>query len=135
MASKFSAKLRTLRAAIVRDVSKEMYAAGSLVATEAQISITAGSVSGKSHVASAANTAPNNDTGALADGIEVAQVAPLRVLIQSTAPYSAALEFGTSKMAPRPFMAPAAVKTRPEIERKLSTAVARATRRHFKESL
>jgi len=36
-------------------------------------------------------------------------------------------------MEPRPFMVPAAVKTRPEIERKLSTAVARATRRHFKE--
>ena len=135
MASKFGAKLRTLRAAIVHDISKEMQAAGSLVVTEAQISISTGSVSGKNHVVSAPNTAPNNDTATLANGIRAVQVAPLRVLIESTAPYSAALEFGTSKMAPRPFMVPAAVKTRPEIERKLSTAVARATRRHFKESL
>lgn len=130
--SNFSAKLGTLAAAIKRDVAKEMYAAGDIVATEAHISITTGSVSGKKHVASQPGEAPNADTQVLNRGIHVEQVAPLHVKIVSTAPYSVDLEYGTSKMAARPFMAPAADKSRDKVERKLRGAAARAAARHFR---
>lgn len=108
-----------------------MYAAGELLAVEAQISITEGAVSGKNHVPSAPGRAPNADTHHLANNIEVIQVEPLKVLVTSRAKYSAALEFGTSKMAARPFMQPAATKTRPEINRRIGRAARRAVRRHF----
>jgi HK97 gp10 family phage protein len=50
---------------------------------------------------------PNEDTGVLRTHIETTQVAPLRVEVSSNAPYAVALEVGTSKMAARPYMAPA----------------------------
>jgi HK97 gp10 family phage protein len=130
--SKFAERLDTLGAVIRREVAKDMYAAGSLVATEAQISISTGAVSGKNHAPSAPHTAPNNDTATLANGIQVLQVAPLHVLIVSTAPYSADLEYGTSKMADRPFMRPAADKSRAEVTRRLTSSAARAVHRHFR---
>ena len=40
--------------------------------------------------------------------------------VESNADYSAALEFGTSKMSARPFMQPALEENRPKIRRKLS---------------
>jgi HK97 gp10 family phage protein len=129
MARKFSDKLRRLGPDVTREVSRVMFAAGSLVATEAQISITRGAVSGKNHVPSAPGSAPNQDTGRLADNIEVTQVGNLRVLIASTAPYSAALEYGTSKMAERPFMRPAADATRKQVQKMLSDAARRAIRK------
>jgi HK97 gp10 family phage protein len=136
--SKFSDKLRTLGAAIKRDVAKEMFAAGDIVAADAHLSITTGTSSGRKtkkhlHVASAPGEAPNNDQGGLVSGIKVLQVEPLRVLIVSTAPYSKNLEYGTSKMAARPFMGPAADRTRKEVTQQLRTAAGRAARRHFKD--
>ena len=93
-------------------VGRALYAAGDLIATEAHISITRGSASGRKkgkhkHVPSKPGEPPNNDTGVLARGIETVQLAPLVVEVSSNAPYSNALEFGTSKMAARPFMRPA----------------------------
>lgn len=112
-----------------RQVGAALFAAGSVVATEAQISITRGAVSGKGHVPSAPGEAPNQDTGVLANNIEVTQLTPLIVEISSNAPYSSPLEFGTSKMAARPFMRPARDKTRPEVEEMVKAAVRRAVRR------
>lgn len=132
MTTRFGRLLHGLAPAIVREVEREMYAAGSLVATTAQQSITEGAQSGKGHVASRPGEPPNNDTATLANGIEVLQVERLKVAITSTAPYSAALEFGTSKMGARPFMAPAANATRPAINAKLRKAAQRAIRRHFR---
>jgi len=129
MARKFSDRLQRISPAVVQEVARTMYAAGSLVATEAQISITRGAVSGKNHVPSAAGSAPNQDTGVLGNNIEVLQVARLRVLITSKAPYSAALEFGTSKMAERPFMRPAVEATRERVNRMIGNAARRAIRR------
>lgn len=90
-----------------RRVGQALFAGGDLIRTEAQISITAGAVSGKGHVPSRPGEPPNNDTGHLANNIEAVQVEPLVVEVSSNAPYSAPLELGTSKMAARPFMAPA----------------------------
>lgn len=120
----FSARLKRLSGPeATRQIGAALFAGGNILETEAAISITNGAVSGKGHVASAPGEPPNNDTGVLAGNIETVQVSPLRVEVSSNAPYSAALEFGTSKMAERPFMRPAAAKARPEIEALIKQAV------------
>ena len=40
----------------------------------------------------------------------------MKVAVESRAPYSKFLEFGTSKMLPRPFLFPATEKSRPKIQ-------------------
>lgn len=99
---------------IEKYVGPALFSAGELLATEAQVSITRGSVSGKNHVPSSPGEPPNADTHLLSNSIEVTQPKPLLVRVTSQAPYSAALEFGTSKMEARPFMRPARDKTRKE---------------------
>lgn len=106
-----------------RFIGQALFVAGETIQVEAQISITTGAVSGKGHVASAPGEAPNADTHRLADNIETVQPAPLRVEVSSNAPYSAALEFGTSKMAERPFMRPAVAKKRKEVTDLLAKAI------------
>ncbi|MBM3928765.1 MAG: HK97 gp10 family phage protein, partial [Sphingomonadales bacterium] len=88
-----------------------------------QLSITRGAVSGRGHVASKPGEAPNADTHLLANNIETTQTGPLTVQVSSNAPYAADLENGTSKMEPRPYMAPARDKMRPEVERLVQRAV------------
>lgn len=112
----------------VTRIGQALFAGGELVQTEAQISITRGAVSGKNHVPSAPGEPPNNDTGRLADNIETVQVQPLKVEVSSNAPYSAALELGTSKMEARPFMGPAAQAKKDEV----IALVARATAESMK---
>lgn len=112
-----------------REIGKALFVAGNRVQVAAQISITAGAVSGKGHVPSIAPNPPNNDTGVLASNIETIQKAPLVVEVRSSAPYSAALEFGTSRMAARPFMQPALDAERKNVEQLVFQAVKRATKR------
>jgi HK97 gp10 family phage protein len=50
------------------------------------------------------------------------------VEVTSNAPYSAALEFGTSRMAERPFMRPAAAKKRGRVVQLVGQAVDRLVR-------
>lgn len=115
-AKEFSCKLKRIAGTGKEaKIGKALFVAGNSIQVEAQISITAGAVSGKGHVPSKPGEPPNADTHLLADNIETVQVAPLRVEVSSNAPYSAALEFGTSKMAERPFMRPAVAKTRKEV--------------------
>jgi HK97 gp10 family phage protein len=122
-------RLQALPALAEREVSKALFAAGELVQTAAQRSITAGSVSGKGHVPSAPGEPPNNDTGVLANNIETTQPSKLRVRVTSDAPYSAALEFGTSRMSARPFMRPARDKTKAEVKRMVEAAMNRAVKK------
>jgi len=60
----------------------------------------------RTHQASAPGEAPANDLGHLADDITIdrADRARGRIVIASLAHYSKWLEFGTRKMAPRPFL-------------------------------
>lgn len=115
-----------------REIGAALFAAGELIQTEAQRSITAGAVSGRGHVPSAPGEPPNNDTGVLANNIETTQPARTRVLVTSNAGYSAALEFGTGKIAARPFMRPARDAKKAEakalVERALNRAVERSRR-------
>jgi HK97 gp10 family phage protein len=105
---------RIMGTGMEREVGKALFAAGNLIQVDAQLSITDGAVSGKGHVPSRPGEAPNADTHLLADNIETVQPKPLLVEVSSNAPYSAELEFGTSKMAARPFMEPAAARKRKE---------------------
>lgn len=63
----------------------------------------------RTHQASAPGQPPANDTGFLANNIkaEVNQTEPMTVELRSLAPYSVHLEYGTTKMAARPFLRPA----------------------------
>lgn len=96
---------------------------GELIQTAAQISITTGAVSGKGHVASLPGQTPNNDSGVLAGAIETNDTGRLEVTVSSNAEYSVPLEFGTSKMAARPFLRPARDKKRAEVKATIARAV------------
>ncbi len=116
----------------VRLVGQALFAGGENIQTEAQRLISTGSVSGKGHVASAPGEAPNYDTGVLSANIETTQPEPLRVLVTSKAPYASPLEFGSSRMAERPYMRPARDNKRREVvdlvQEALSVAVKRSGR-------
>jgi HK97 gp10 family phage protein len=110
-------------------VGQALFSGGEAIKAHAQRSITEGAVSGKNHVPSAPGQPPNEDTGHLRTQITVTQPAPLRVEIASDARYSAALEYGTSKMQARPFMGPAARAKKPEVVGLVRRAVTIASKR------
>lgn len=68
------------------------------------------------HTASAPNNPPAVDTGNLRQsiGIDTSQLSALKVAVGVTraAPYAVHLEFGTSRMAPRPFLLPSVLQYR-----------------------
>jgi HK97 gp10 family phage protein len=105
-------------AAVLRVAGAIVYEGADTIKAEAQRLISAGSVSGKGHVPSRPGEPPNFDTGVLSAHIEARQTGPASAEVASRAPYAAALEFGTSKMAARPYMRPARDKKAPEIQRK-----------------
>lgn len=75
---------------------------------------------GVTHTASAAGEYPASDTGFLASNIHVVRsTTGLSGAVESRANYSEFLEFGTSKMAARPFLQPSAEEVRPKIRRKI----------------
>lgn len=88
---------------------------------------------GAIHYAAPAGSAPNADTGELHTGITSAIVEDTAAQIAgqtaSNAPYGEALEFGTSKMEPRPFMGPAFGEHRDVISADIAAAVQRGIRR------
>lgn len=84
-----------------------MHEAADAVSAEAQNSITRGAVSGRNHIPSAPGQSPNEDTGFLRSKISAARTGLLSAEVRADAPYSAPLEFGTSKMAARPYLRPA----------------------------
>ena len=95
-----------------------------LIRTEAIKSIQTGAKSGvmyqkynprREHRASAPGQAPASDTGNLVSKITVKQKSLNVVHVESNADYSAFLEYGTSKMQPRPFMLPAFEKSKKPI--------------------
>ena len=95
-----------------------------LIRGEAIKSIQTGAKSGRiyekynprrTHRASAPGQAPASDTGNLVRNIAVKMESRDQVAVVSSAPYSQFLEFGTSKMLPRPFLFPATEKSRPKI--------------------
>ena len=104
-------------------VAAALYEAGQLIELDAERSITAGSVSGANHVPSAPGQPPNADTRFLDSNIETEIGGPGLVTVTSKAPYSAALEYGTSRIAPRPFMRPATERNRRKVVELVGDAV------------
>lgn len=124
------ARLRALAGAeSIALVERALFAGGEMIQTEAQLSITRGAVSGKGHVPSLPGQPPNQDTGVLAGNIETTRAGKLRVRVASKAGYSAPLEFGTSKMAARPFMRPARDKMKPQVRALVTKAVQQAVKK------
>lgn len=126
-----SARLARLASREMDDaVYRGLYAGGQIIEIEAEISITAGSISGKDHVPSRPGEPPNADTRLLDTSIETTgQRAAMKVRVTSNAPYSRSLEEGTSKMAARPFMGPAARKKRAEVVELVQRNISRAVRK------
>ncbi|WP_298196603.1 HK97-gp10 family putative phage morphogenesis protein [Novosphingobium sp.] len=116
-------------AAFLQAVGEGLYAGADLVRAEASHSITRGSASGKRHVPSAPGLPPNNDTGVLKAHITNERVDAFTARVTSNAPYAAALEFGTSKMAARPYLRPARDKCRERAEREVVKAIEKARRK------
>lgn len=117
--------------AAAQAVARGLYAAGQIIEIEAEHSITQGSISGANHVPSRPGEPPNADTRFLDTHIEtyVAGQNPPTVHVESQAPYSAALEFGTSKMIERPFMRPAVSRKRGEAAKLVGQALSTTIRR------
>lgn len=107
-------KSRLRRMANVKaPVLRALYEAGEAVRADAANSIIQGSVSGAGHVPSAPGQPPNADTHRLDLSIDVViNPSQLTATVVSKAPYSAALEFGTSTILPRPFLRPALQRNR-----------------------
>ena len=78
------------------------------------------------HVASKPGSPPNQDRGTLTRNIRVTLNDDLTADISSNAPYSAALEFGTSNIDARPFMTPAVEGQRVKHKERLQKAIMRA---------
>lgn len=95
---------------------KALYEAGEVIRADAAASIKEGAISGPGHIPSQPFTAPNADTHRLDLSIDVVlNPSRLSASVVSRAPYSSFLEFGTSKMAARPFLRPALLRNRNRI--------------------
>lgn len=87
---------------------------------------------GATHQASAPGEAPAADTGRLHQSITSVQTVngPDRYVNETAAnaPYAIALELGTSKIAPRPYMQPAFDEVRPQVEASIRAAIIRGAK-------
>jgi len=117
---------------VVEAASKVVYVGADMIRSEVHRSISAGSVSGKGHVASAPGEPPNRDTGALQAGLETVHRGPVEAEVQSNAPHAKPLEFGTSTMAARPSMRPARDKMAPTIQRLFDQEIGKLVKRSGK---
>lgn len=110
-------------------MGKALLATAQAIQADAQISIVEGSVEGAGHVPSRPGEPPNQEFGTLANHIEAVLVEPLHAQVSSNAAHSIPLEFGTSKMAARPFMKPATEKNRDTLRENVQAAVNEAVRK------
>jgi phage gpG-like protein len=81
----------------------------------------------RTHRASAPGEAPATDTGRLANSLR-ADIQGVRATVFTNLEYAPFLEFGTRKMAARPFLFPALEKERPAWNRRLNRIVDQAAK-------
>lgn len=113
------------------EIKVRLFSSANLVEAEAKQSIQRGVKSGRVykrrsivHQASAPGEPPASDTGFLVSNITKTAVeksgTELSISVESKAPYSKFLEFGTRKMSARPFLQPALEKNRNKIKSKFA---------------
>ena len=118
--------LKRLAAAMEAEVGKAVLQGARLVEDRAKGLITEGSASGKGHVASRPGEAPNNNLGDLVRGITHDQTGPTSSVVVSQSQAALSLQVGTSRMAARPYMGPAAMMEAGAISKLVAGAVGRA---------
>lgn len=140
-----------IQAAVQKEIKKALYSSAQEVANEAKRSIKGGGKSGRiythylftkngrimigrkrdePHQASAPGEAPATDSGRLVNSIiarmnTVSGEEAFVYIPKSTVKYATLLEFGTSKMAPRPFLFPAFERKKQWIRDRLNEGVRR----------
>lgn len=130
-AAKHLRRMQRMGPAVEREASSLVYTLADMHATEAALSITAGSVSGAAHVPSQPHEPPNADTSVLDRSIHVESAGQFKALSVADVLYALALEFGTvkhdgsPKIIERPYMRPAAKKVRKNIDKLADAAVRR----------
>jgi hypothetical protein len=82
----------------------------------------------REHTASAPGEAPATDTGTLVSSIVFKQESKLTATVSSRLAYAYYLEFGTSRIDPRPAWVPAVEKMRPRFEAAIARAMSEAQR-------
>lgn len=114
---------------------RALYEQGEVIRKDAADSIAANWTPSPNHVASQPGAPPNADTGNLHKSIDV-RVSKTRksVTVNSTAPYAAALEFGTSKIEARPYLRPALLRNRNRIVYGVAQAVSELIRVYKSDS-
>lgn len=131
-ADKHQRRLRGMRgAAMARVVTQAVFVEAQALQVDAQLSISRGAVSGKNHVPSAPGEPPNQDSGVLADNIEANVTGVGKAETSSNAPYAAAQEFGSESqgLPERPYMRPAAARSKRRAARNIAAAVNSQIRR------
>lgn len=134
MAVKSTSRIPQLKEQLTREVDRLVFRIAHQIRNEAIRLIQQGTKSGRiyvrggiRHQASAPGEAPATDTGNLVRSIRVDhQPASGRASVVVGAEYGAELEFGTRKMAPRPFLRPAVANVRqkiPELVKSISVKV------------
>ncbi len=133
-----------LKAEIDKEVAAALVAGGYMIEANAKRRIMSGPKTGRTYKvrsvtrqASAPGEAPANQTGRLVNSITVQpEPARKRVLVKAgggAVDYAAMLEFGTDKMAARPFFRPALKEEKPRIEARLRQGVQKANRKAAKK--
>lgn len=77
----------------------------------------------RTHRASAPGQAPMSDTGRLASSITFDTRGDLTAIVGSAIVYAVYLEYGTSRMAARPFFRPAVEQIKAKFDRRLEAAI------------
>lgn len=114
-------RLKRLRGPDLRKtVGRVLYVASDMIRAKSYQEISRGSVSGKNHVPSKPGEYPNRDTGDLQGGLENRLISPTEAEVSSNAPHARPLEWGTSRMEPRPHIRPARDSEKPKIDRLLA---------------
>lgn len=134
---KLTKKLLKLPAEATASVKTEILKGAVLVESEAKRSIQRGVKSGRTyrrggivHRASAPGEAPATDRGALVRSIShQVFAAGLEILVGTRIKYGSALEFGTSKISPRPWLFPAFKKYQKSIVAAISSALKNIVRK------
>ena len=135
--NQLAAALRAYGAAAERHVADAVNATGLELRGEIVKAYQRGPASGvtyeksnpnRTHTASAPGQAPATDTGRLASSVEFRREGAMSATVGSQVAYAAMLEFGTSRIDPRPAWVPAAEAMRPKFRQRLERALERAAR-------